>query len=144
MLWETLWEVFWGGLLACVLVFGLLYSMTRKSENKGPACPWVCSACGRCRRPQQINDAYRKDAASALERYVGQEMEFTGTVASCTRNFGEKNNLWGIRINAADIDVIGYFREVFPVGREITMLGTCSGLRSDSRVIVVLDSAAVR
>ena len=44
MRWETLWEMFWGGFMICVVVFGLVYSLMKK----GRLCPWGCPACRRC------------------------------------------------------------------------------------------------
>ena len=140
MLWDTLWGLF----MVCGLILGIVYSVTHKYESKRSPCMLVCSACGRCRRSQRIIDAYREDPDSALKQYGGQEMEFTGTVVSCIRTFSDKANPWDIRINASDIDVIGQFREIFPVGREITMWGTCAGLRSDTKVAVVLNPAKAR
>ena len=86
--------------------------------------------------PAQILDA----PAAVLERYSGQEMEFAGVVISCTRTFG---GLWAVRINAGEVDVIGYARDEVPVGQSITMRGTCVAVRNDPRIVVVLNPAMV-
>ena len=89
--------------------------------------------------PAEIADAYRQNSAAALEQYGGQEMEFTGTVVSCKRLFNHKTKLWALQIDAGEIDAVGYVREAVPVGQEFTLHGTCSKIRNDSKVTVVLN-----
>ena len=47
-------------------------------------------------------------------------MEFTGAVVACEKAF---DSLWAVRINAGDIDVIGYTRDRVQIGQNITMRG---------------------
>ena len=53
-------ETFWGVVMTCVLVFGLVYSLTRK----GSMCPWGCPACRRC--VKFSHSEQRKDEVDAI------------------------------------------------------------------------------
>ena len=87
---------------------------------------------------------YRADPKVVLGQYGGQEMKFIGSVVQCKRAYDLPANPWTVQINAGDIDVIGYLQRAIPVDQEIMMQGTCSEIRSDTRVTVVLDAAKVR
>ena len=73
-----------------------------------------------------------------LRQYAGREMEFTGAVMSCAQAF---DSLWAVRINAGEVDVIGYARSEIPVGQE--MRGMLVGIRDGERVAVVLDGVRI-
>ena len=94
--------------------------------------------------PSRIIDACLEDPASALRQYGGKEMEFHGAVVSCARAYGSEIGLWAVRVNAGDIDVIGYLRNIVPVDLEIVMRGTCIDLRNEAKITVVLHPATVR
>ena len=92
----------------------------------------------------KIVKLYGEDPGGALERYGGQQMEFRGTVVQCQKAYGSRADLWAVWVDAKDIDVVGYLPGAIYVGGEVTMQGTCAGLRSEARVAVELDPATVR
>ena len=93
--------------------------------------------------PEQIKDVHLKGSAYVLEQIGGQEMEFTGAVVSRTRPFAESPNLLAVRIDAGDIDVVGYVRTEVQAGQNVTMRGTLAGIGMRPKVTVTLHPASL-
>jgi hypothetical protein len=96
------------------------------------------------RRIKPETDIRQPVDATIYEYYIGQVLHFDGTVISCQRAFDDFD-LWNVRINAGEIDVIAYTTTEISPHQRVTLRGLCIGLRTGSgqRSAVVLDEAEV-
>jgi hypothetical protein len=94
--------------------------------------------------PSQIAADYKANPAAALDEYGGKAMSFYGAVKSHKKVFNSHIQLWATRIDAGEVDVLGYI-----TGRQleesVTLTGTCTGFQlAGDRVTIVLYGATVQ
>ena len=75
-----------------------------------------------------------------VSRYVGQKMEISGVVTSCTRKIHER---WGVNVASESGDITAICKEPYPIGENVIIKGECFEYAAGTRPQIFLKDCVV-